>query len=115
MGGIVAKYLITLPMYKNNVKTIYTLSTPHSEPPLSISFNVQKFYDELNNFWKNNTESLLKSNMNIISIAAGSRDRLIDSHFAIIGNLIDPRLSLTAYTTGMPGCWASADHEGMVW
>lgn len=114
MGGIVSRKIVTLPRYNNTISTIFTLSTPHNEPPVPITYALQKFYQDLNLFWSN-SELIIEKNITLVSVAAGTRDSLVDSSLTNVDKIMDRRISLSAYATGIPGTWASSDHEGMVW
>lgn len=114
MGGVVSRYVIMLKNSKNTVSTIFTLSTPHIEPPASITYGICKFYRDLNLFWSNSSY-FIANNISLVSAAGGTRDTLLDSRLTHIEDITDSSFSLSFYTTGLPGCWASSDHEGMVW
>lgn len=93
---------------------IFTLATPHVEPVVSLTYSLQQFYQKLNLFWSNST-MLAEKNMTLVSIASGTRDTVLDSRLTHVDHLISSNHSFTVYTTGIPGCWSSSDHEGMIW
>ncbi len=114
MGGVVARCVIMLKNYKNTVSMIFTLSSPHVEPPVPLNYGIKNLYSNLNKFWKNST-SIISQNISLVSIAGGTRDSLLESRLTHLNNLMSSDFAFHVYSTSMPGCWASADHEGMVW
>ncbi|KAI8903193.1 hypothetical protein EDD86DRAFT_250600 [Gorgonomyces haynaldii] len=106
MGGIVARYMLQLSNYKNNILNIVTLATPHREPPFYLRRDMFEFYNSLRNTLNQTT---------LVSVAGGTRDTLIDSGLSHTDTIFGPKHAFTVYTTGMPGVWSSCDHEGMVW
>lgn len=109
MGGIVARHLVRLDGFNASiVHAIYTLATPHTEPPIAISHSIYSFYKNLNADWKD-------IQIPLVSIAGGSRDLMVDSKLTHIDGLFNSNSSFSVYTTGIPGTWSSSDHEGMIW
>ncbi|KAJ3324411.1 GPI inositol deacylase [Boothiomyces sp. JEL0866] len=117
MGGIVARYIPTLESYNvGKIKDIFTLSSPHREAPIPISRSMVNLYRNLNNYWKSeHREGRLLENITFVSVAGGSRDTILDSDTTFIHHFADPTRSFHGFSTGIPGIWTSADHEGAVW
>ena len=116
MGGIVARRLVALDGYSDQVSAIYTLATPHFEPPLTLKSSMLTFYKDLNLYWKINhgVEGKLR-NITLVSIAGGTRDLVIDSWLTNPKDTMHGNQSLSVFSTGIPGAWTSSDHEGMIW
>jgi hypothetical protein len=117
MGGIVARQVLASPNFDASVVlAIFTLATPHLEPPAPISYAMHAFYNRLNSFWKiEHGHGGLLENVTVVSIAGGNRDLMVNSGLTHVDSFLNPNLSFTAYSTGMPRTWSSAQHEGMVW
>lgn len=115
MGGIVARLMVMLPNYvPNSIVDLFTLSTPHKEPPLPFYRSMDNLYAKINNFWKaNHHKNGLLRNLTFISMAGGTRDTTLDSSLTDISSIASPELSLNLFASGTPHIWSSADHEGL--
>lgn len=116
MGGIVAKYMPMLDNYiKESIEVIFTLSTPHQEPPFAISLELTRFYVHLNSYWKNNHKYGNLKDVSLVSIAGGSRDYVLDSQLTSLDSIADESKSISVFSSGIGGVWSSADHECTTW
>ncbi|KAJ3249259.1 GPI inositol deacylase [Chytriomyces hyalinus] len=123
MGGIVAKSLFSLDNYVNgSVESIITLATPHAYPPIAVESNMAMLYTHLDRFWRKqfarevygekhpDFEHLL-----LVSIASGERDSMVLSSLSGVDHIIPESHGFTAFSTGSPAVWISADHRCILW
>ncbi|KAH3756588.1 GPI inositol-deacylase [Pelomyxa schiedti] len=109
MGGIVARSLAIMPNYlPQSVKTIITLNTPHSAPPLLSQHSMLSLYRTLDTFWAGQ----VSQEMIIVSLSGGYHDLLVHSKLAV-----QPNVSkfVSWYTAAIPSVWVDADHEAILW
>ncbi|TPX78275.1 hypothetical protein CcCBS67573_g00445 [Chytriomyces confervae] len=123
MGGIIAKSLFSLDNYVNgSVESIITLATPHAYPPIAVESNMAMLYTHLDRFWRKqfarevygekhpDFEHLL-----LVSIASGERDSMVLSSLSGVEHIIPESHGFTAFSTGSPAVWISADHRCILW
>ncbi len=77
MGGLVARGLL-LPdnnnqfQMKNLIHTIITQASPHNKPVINLDSSMAKFYNKVNQFWLNKSETAL-SEVLLASLYGGTR------------------------------------------
>lgn len=113
MGGIVARQaLIDLFLFETENEQsaekwkLFTMATPHKQPPVLISRALSEFYQNLKKEW-----SELKSKPEIFSFAGGSRDTTVNSEFC----KVSAEEGHSYYTVGMDYVWTSAEHNALLW
>lgn len=115
MGGVVAKHILLLDDYiPNSIHTLFTLSTPHSNPPVSINWLLSDIYSSINTRLRAYLEDS-NHNIVIISIASGNNDILIPLDSTDISILVPSDFGISLYSTGIPQVWSSANHKCVVW
>ncbi|CAH6722435.1 GPI inositol-deacylase [[Candida] jaroonii] len=126
MGGIVSRVLMTLPNYKpQSVKSIITLSSPHSKAPLTFDRDIMKIYQSINEFWKlgysDNEDSISKEaqkrlkDVSLFSITGGLLDNILPADYTTVENLVPKTNGFTVFTSGIEDVWTSIDHLAIVW
>ncbi|KAI8612756.1 PGAP1-like protein-domain-containing protein [Chytriomyces sp. MP71] len=125
MGGIVAKLMLTMNNYNDaSIDTILTLATPHQHPPVAIEPAMVSLYATLDRTFRTHftpEDHRLPKHPDfpallVVSLAAGERDSMVPSAFCQPApGAIPPPHALAAYTAGVPGVWASADHRCVLW
>ena len=65
------------------------------------------------NSWKFHLlmKNLVLSNVSILSIAGGFRDKMVRSDLTSVEHVVPPTNGFTAMTTSMPGVWLPIDHQ----
>ncbi|KAK2161207.1 hypothetical protein LSH36_120g15020 [Paralvinella palmiformis] len=115
MGGMVARSLFMLADFKPElVNTIITQATPHKMPAINIDPLVEKFYDEVNMFWKAK-ENTTVSDVTVFSTGGGYRDVLVRSQLTSLNGIVRRDRSVSSNTMSVPGAWVSTDHLCHVW
>ena len=120
MGGVVARSLLIpsaeIELAPNSVHTILTQASPHVMSVVNFDQHINKFYDRVNSFWQNKSDSRLE-NVVLVSLYGGVRDILVRSGLANInkwkGN--SPAAIFASQTVSMPHVWRSVDHRCMSW
>ncbi|KAJ3387794.1 GPI inositol deacylase [Entophlyctis sp. JEL0112] len=123
MGGKVAQAALTLRNYiGGSVHSIITLATPHRRPPIAIQKDMVMLYENLDEYWadhlyRNDSDAARLSfgQLLAVSVAGGERDSMVDSGDCELGHLISAAHGFTAYSTGVPDVWVSADHRCILW
>lgn len=121
MGGIVARTMLTLENYrKGSVNTIFTLSAPHTLPPVCFDKEISNIYDSVNRYWEQSfSQDFIGRNplasVAVISVAGGSLDHMIPSEYASISSTIPPSNGFTVHANSIPHVWAGIDHQAIVW
>ncbi|KAJ3204185.1 GPI inositol deacylase [Entophlyctis luteolus] len=123
MGGKVAQAALTLRNYiGGSVHSIITLATPHRRPPIAIQKDMVMLYENLDEYWadhlyRNDSDAARLSfgQLLAVSVAGGERDSMVDSGDCELGHLISAAHGFTAYSTGVPDAWVSADHRCILW
>ncbi|KAI9331133.1 GPI inositol-deacylase PGAP1-like protein, partial [Zopfochytrium polystomum] len=120
MGGIVARSLLRMPNYTpGSVASIFTKATPHKAPPIAASRRMHDYYRSLNEFWAarlrvDGTSAESRSLM-LVSLAGGTRDTMIDSRLTDVSEIVGGANGFSAFATGVPRVWGSADHRCVLW
>jgi len=84
---MVARSLFMLADFKPElVNTIITQATPHKMPAINIDPLVEKFYDEVNMFWKAK-ENTTVSDVTVFSTGGGYRDVLVRSQLTSLNGV----------------------------
>ncbi|KAI8836685.1 PGAP1-like protein-domain-containing protein [Chytriomyces cf. hyalinus JEL632] len=123
MGGIVAKSLFSLDNYVNgSVESIITLATPHAYPPIAVESNMAMLYTHLDRFWRKQFAREIYGEKHpdferllLVSIASGERDSMVLSSLSGVDHIIPESHGFTAFSTGSPAVWISADHRCILW
>ena len=111
MGGVVARKLL---LFTRSVVTIvFTLASPHLEPPLPLTRGLVAFYEQLNSFWRQeHVSGGFLENVTLVSIAGGTRDTVLDSRLTKLDGILSSERSLRVFSSAIPGVWSSSDHVG---
>ncbi|GAB5575851.1 GPI inositol-deacylase isoform X1 [Prionailurus iriomotensis] len=92
MGGLVARALLTLKNFKQDlINLLITQATPHVAPVLPLDRFITDFYMTVNNYWILNARHI---NLTTLSVAGGFRDY---------------------QSSAVPKTWVSTDHLSIVW
>ena len=106
-GGIVIKHaLLNSPFYHLHW-TIYTLATPHSDPPVAIQRQIVSLYHDIHTRWALNMDHTL-----LVSLAGGTLDKTVNSGTCRLSEGI---AGVDLLTTGIDHVWTGADHRALVW
>nr|XP_031862302.1 uncharacterized protein CI109_002267 [Kwoniella shandongensis]KAA5529374.1 hypothetical protein CI109_002267 [Kwoniella shandongensis] len=109
MGGIVARLAIDYST-TNLVDVVFTMSTPHLLPPLTLEYGMDDIYRTINVPPKSSNHPLL------FSLCGGiSDEQVVSDSCALSANVVKPGDGFAAFTTGVPGVWTGVDHQAMVW
>jgi GPI inositol-deacylase len=115
MGGIIVRSIF-LPSKdnfhkKNLVHTIITQSSPHNHPVIYIDAHMSNYYEKVNNFWLNQSETSLK-NVVLASLYGGTRDILVRSGLSNLNEWVGKSNAaiISGFTVSMPFVWRSIDH-----
>ena len=121
MGGIVSRAIFV--SNKNDefsgkilVHTIITQATPHIRPVLNVDSSISAYYERVDQFWLNKSQSNL-DNVVLASLYGGTRDILVRAGLANINDWKSrtPAGIVSGYTVSMPHVWRSIDHRCMSW
>lgn len=120
MGGIVARLTRMMPNYlPKSINTIITMSTPHAIPPAPFDPQIQRIYEDINQFWHTSFSDRSEGNplqdLALISIAGGGLDMIVSSDYTSIRTIVPPSNGFTVYTSTIPNVWISADHQAILW
>ena len=114
MGGIITRSVF-LPsednFYKKKlVHTIITQASPHTHPVINIDNYMSNYYEKVNNFWLNKSDSL--QNVVLASLYGGTRDILVRGGLANINEWSGKSTAgiITGYTVSIPYVWRAIDH-----
>ena len=108
MGGIVAR-LAALEA-RDLLDVIFTMSTPHLYPPVTLEYGMEAVYTKINSQVYNASNPLL------LSVCGGVSDsQIVSDACALPGSLVGSDGGFAAFGTGIPGAWTSVDHQAMVW
>ena len=109
IGGLVAKSLFTHPKFDGDkVSVLLTLATPH-EPVVVPDMHLREFYDHVDQVWNDTRKTELKK-VTVVSVGGGKRDVQVRSSLTT-----SAYADVNVVTTDVPGIWASADHQCIVW
>ncbi|KAF0313639.1 GPI inositol-deacylase [Amphibalanus amphitrite] len=110
MGGVVARGLFALPGFDPaSVNVLLLLAAPIAEPPLRVDLAMVRYYGWVESFWAARRNTTLSA-VTVVSLSGGDRDVQIRPH-----QTQHPSSDITAVTVSVPGVWASADHQCIVW
>ncbi|XP_043245683.1 GPI inositol-deacylase-like [Amphibalanus amphitrite] len=110
MGGVVARGLFALPGFDPaSVNVLLLLAAPIAEPPLRVDLAMVSYYGWVESFWAARRNTTLSA-VTVVSLSGGDRDVQIRPH-----QTQHPSSDITAVTVSVPGVWASADHQCIVW
>lgn len=118
MGGIAARYMLLQPKFiQDSIKTLITLSTPHTVPPATFDRGVQAIYTRINTFWRQSysQEGSVLSDVLLVSIAGGTADTMVSSDYADISSLVPVTNGFSIMTTSVPALFSPVDHLAMMW
>lgn len=142
MGGVVARAMVTLPNFApGSVNTIFTLASPHLEPPAPFQWELSWIYERAHKYWRaafhsspakppssvtdleleeleTNLSPELKQtflNMAFVSIAGGNVDLMISSDYTEISYFVPPTHGFTVFTSQIPDVWSVSDHQCILW
>ncbi|PRT52910.1 Putative GPI inositol-deacylase C [Wickerhamiella sorbophila] len=118
MGGIVARTAVTLDNYiPGSINTIFTLSTPHIFPPLTLDKDVTMVYDSVNQYWRNcySEKHSPMENTTLVSISGGHIDHMVVPDSTPVDSLIPVTHGLSAFTYSIPKVWRGIDHLAIMW
>ncbi|KAJ3335404.1 GPI inositol deacylase, partial [Kappamyces sp. JEL0680] len=117
VGGVVARYLPLLDNYRpGSIENIFTLATPHKEPPVTIYRSLQTIYDDIHSYWiKEHGKGGQLDNVVLVSVAGGTRDITLHSTLTYLQSSSSATNTLDLFSSGIVDVWSSADHEGAVW
>ncbi|XP_059179650.1 GPI inositol-deacylase-like [Physella acuta] len=114
MGGLIARALFTLPEFDPQlVNTIVTQATPHQKPVASLDPQLQQFYKEVNQHWRQHSSSL--QHVTVVSTGGGYRDIQVRYDLTRLDGIVSPNRSLSVLTNAVPKAWVSTDHLCAVW
>lgn len=112
MGGVVARLALTLPNQHDlrPVKTIITLSTPHTVPPAPMEAGLEEIYSRIE---KSRAATDLEIRVLLVSLSGGVLDTQLPSELTYLSS--SSTHVLQGYTTNLPGLWSGVDHLAMMW
>ena len=97
MGGIVVKHAL-LKYDLNPINwTLFTIATPHLEPPIPLNRGIYSVYQYIHTQWNYSSS--------IVSIVGGILDLTVSSS----------QCRPDFYSTGMNYVWTGADHRALLW
>ncbi|XP_060033514.1 GPI inositol-deacylase isoform X2 [Erinaceus europaeus] len=113
MGGLVARALITLKNFKQDlINLLITQATPHVAPVMPLDHFITDFYLTVNNYWILNAGHI---NLTTLSIAGGFRDYQVRSGLTFLPKLSHHTRALSVVSSAVPKTWVSTDHLSIVW
>ena len=108
MGGVVATALLPNP----NISAIFTMSTPHTLPPVRFDRRIDHIYAD-------NYQHLVSDSTPILSLCGGATDLMIPSESCVLPpSVLKDAASpyrRTIFTSALEGCWTGVGHLAMVW
>lgn len=118
MGGIAARYMFLQEGFEfESVKTLITLSTPHTIPPATFDRGVERIYHHINTFWQESHKSVYSplNDTLSVSLAGGIADTMISSDYADMSSLVPRSHGFSVITTSVPTLFSPVDHLAMMW
>lgn len=113
MGGLVARALLTLKNFKQDlINLLVTQATPHVAPVMPLDRFITEFYMTVNNYWILNARHI---NLTTLSVAGGFRDYQVRSGLTFLPTLSHHTSALSVVTSAVPKTWVSTDHLSIVW
>ncbi|KAM5327787.1 GPI inositol-deacylase isoform 1-T1 [Glossophaga mutica] len=113
MGGLVARALLTLKNFKQDLlNLLITQATPHVAPVMPLDRFITDFYETVNDYWILNAEHI---NLTTLSVAGGFRDYQVRSGLTFLPKLSHHASALSVVSTAVPKTWVSTDHLSIVW
>ncbi|XP_008051152.1 GPI inositol-deacylase, partial [Carlito syrichta] len=113
MGGLVARALLTLKNFKQDlINLLITQATPHVAPVMPLDHFITDFYMTVNNYWILNARHI---NLTTLSIAGGFRDYQVRSGLTFLPKLSHHTSALSVVSSAVPKTWISTDHLSIVW
>ncbi|XP_053521097.1 GPI inositol-deacylase isoform X2 [Artibeus jamaicensis] len=113
MGGLVARALLTLKNFKQDlINLLITQATPHVAPVMPLDRFITDFYETVNDYWILNAEHI---NLTTLSVAGGFRDYQVRSGLTFLPKLSHHASALSVVSTAVPKTWVSTDHLSIVW
>uniref|UniRef100_A0ABI8A083 GPI inositol-deacylase n=1 Tax=Felis catus TaxID=9685 RepID=A0ABI8A083_FELCA len=113
MGGLVARALLTLKNFKQDlINLLITQATPHVAPVLPLDRFITDFYMTVNNYWILNARHI---NLTTLSVAGGFRDYQVRSGLTFLPKLSHHTSALSVVSSAVPKTWVSTDHLSIVW
>jgi GPI inositol-deacylase len=116
MGGVISRGILLNSDNNGLVTTIITQATPHLHPVITIDSQMYNYYQKINQFWTNITNSQL-DNVTLLSIYGGTRDFQVRNGLANMNDWIDksPATIISAYAGSIPFVWKNIDHLCIAW
>ncbi|XP_057614431.1 GPI inositol-deacylase [Chionomys nivalis] len=113
MGGLVARALLTLKNFKQDlINLLVTQATPHVAPVMPLDRFITEFYMTVNNYWILNARNI---NLTTLSVAGGFRDYQVRSGLTFLPKLSHQTSALSVVSSAVPKTWVSTDHLSIVW
>uniref|UniRef100_A0A8C6QV06 GPI inositol-deacylase n=1 Tax=Nannospalax galili TaxID=1026970 RepID=A0A8C6QV06_NANGA len=113
MGGLVARALLTLKNFKQDlINLLVTQATPHVAPVMPLDRFITDFYMTVNNYWILNARHI---NLTTLSVAGGFRDYQVRSGLTFLPKLSHHTSALSVVSSAVPKTWVSTDHLSIVW
>uniref|UniRef100_A0A8C2QJI8 GPI inositol-deacylase n=1 Tax=Cricetulus griseus TaxID=10029 RepID=A0A8C2QJI8_CRIGR len=113
MGGLVARALLTLKNFKQDlINLLVTQATPHVAPVMPLDRFITEFYMTVNNYWILNAQHI---NLTTLSVAGGFRDYQVRSGLTFLPKLSHHTSALSVVSSAVPKTWVSTDHLSIVW
>ncbi|XP_043300990.1 GPI inositol-deacylase isoform X2 [Cervus elaphus] len=113
MGGLVARALLTLKNFKQDlINLLVTQATPHVAPVMPLDRFITDFYMTVNNYWILNARQI---NLTTLSVAGGFRDYQVRSGLTFLPKLSHHTSALSVVSSAVPKTWVSTDHLSIVW
>ncbi|XP_033612172.1 GPI inositol-deacylase [Fukomys damarensis] len=113
MGGLVARALLTLKNFKQElINLLITQATPHVAPVMPLDRFITDFYMTVNNYWILNARHI---NFTTVSVAGGFRDYQVRSGLTFLPKLSHHTSALSVVSSAVPKTWVSTDHLSIVW
>ncbi|XP_036175700.1 GPI inositol-deacylase isoform X2 [Myotis myotis] len=113
MGGLVARALLTLKNFKQDLlNLLITQATPHVAPVMPLDRFITDFYMTVNNYWILNARHI---NLTTLSVAGGFRDYQVRSGLTFLPKLSHHTSALSVVSSAVPKTWVSTDHLSIVW
>ncbi|KAK7832142.1 hypothetical protein U0070_015289 [Myodes glareolus] len=113
MGGLVARALLTLKNFKQDlINLLVTQATPHVAPVMPLDRFITEFYMTVNNYWILNAQHI---NLTTLSVAGGFRDYQVRSGLTFLPKLSHQTSALSVVSSAVPKTWVSTDHLSIVW
>jgi len=112
IGGIIARGLFLHDHFDpSSVSIILTLASPNLAPVVSVDYKMACFYQEINTFWKLNTDKL--SNISVLSVSGGYNDLQVHHYLTKLPMKLPNHLSTSL--NAISHVQLTTDHQAMVW